>query len=87
MSVRNGHTQRRERDILLSDLVYCRPVKEYDLLIRITRGGIPGDMSVQVSMDGGARWSEEQEITLAGNLPLYEQTEKKKQTTGLTAHF
>ena len=63
------------------------PVKEYDLLIRITRGGIPGDMSVQVSMDGGARWSEEQEITLAGNLPLYEQTEKKKQMTGLTAHF
>ncbi len=27
------------------------------------------------------------EITLAGNIPLYEQTEKKKQTTGLTAHF
>ena len=63
------------------------PRKEYDLLLRIARGGAPGDMSVQVSLDNGSFWSEEQEITLAGNLPLYERKDGKKEFSGLTAHF
>ena len=62
--------------------------REYEIIIRIEKGGIPGIMTVKYSMHGEAgTWSDETAVPLAGNLKLFDNSEKGAKDSGLTVYF
>ncbi|MCR5789782.1 MAG: hypothetical protein K6G83_07830, partial [Lachnospiraceae bacterium] len=62
--------------------------REYEIVIRIEKGGIPAIMTVKYSMHGEAgTWSDETAVPLAGNLKLIDNSENGAKDSGLTAYF
>jgi len=62
--------------------------REYEIIIRIVKGGIPGIVTVKYSMSGeNGPWSEETAVPLAGNIKLSDDTENRAKDSGLTAYF
>ena len=62
--------------------------REYEIVIRVCKGGIPGIMAVQYSMDGeNGVWSEKTDVPLAGNIRLFDQSKDGGKDSGLTAYF